>query len=262
MSNSEPEPPAAVSTVQSVDRAVTILEILARTGESGVTELALELGVHKSTAFRLVAALERRSLVEQQHGRGKYRLGTGILRLAGATTSRLDLVQESRGVSRLLAQQAGETVNIAVLSDGAALYMDQAAGSSALQPHNWVGQRIPLHATSNGKVLLAWLPEDHAEQQVGELRRFTSHTLITWPMLVHELEEVRLRGFAIAIDELEIGLTAVAAPVRNSHGEVIASMSVSGPTFRIDARRLPQLARAVVRAAEDVSFRLGWRGTA
>lgn len=263
MSNNVPgEPGAGASTVQSVDRAISILEILARTGEAGVTELALELGVHKSTAFRLVAALEKRSLVEQQHGRGKYRLGTGILRLAGATTARLDLIQESRGVSRLLAQQVGETVNIAVLSDGAALYMDQVAGSSALQPHNWVGQRIPLHATSNGKVLLSGLDPTEAQRQAGELRRYTTHTITSWDALAREIDEVRARGYGLAIDELEIGLTAVAAPIHNSHGEVIASISVSGPTFRIDARRLPQLAAAVVRAAEDVSFRLGWRGAA
>jgi len=265
MSNKVTElaPPAdSTTTVQSVDRAITILEVLARTGEAGVTELAGELGVHKSTAFRLVAALERRSLVEQQHGRGKYRLGTGILRLAGATTARLDLVQESRGISRLLAQQVGETVNLAVLSDGAALYMDQVAGSSALQPHNWVGQRIPLHATSNGKILLSGMDPSEIDSQVGELRRFTANTITSLHALARELEEVRERGYAIAVDELEIGLTAVAAPIRNGHGEIIASMSVSGPTFRIDARRLPQIAQAVMRAAEDVSFRLGWRGAA
>lgn len=251
---------STTSTVQSVERAVSILEILARSGEAGVTELAGELGVHKSTAFRLVATLERRSLVEQQHDRGKYQLGTGILRLAGATTSRLDLVQESRGISRLLAQQVGETVNLAVLSDGAALYMDQVAGSSALQPHNWVGQRIPLHATSNGKVLLSGANPSEIEAQAGELRRFTANTITTTQSLNRELDEVRARGYAIAIDELEIGLTAIAAPIRNSQGDIIASMSVSGPTFRIDARRLPQLADAVMRAALDVSLRLGWRG--
>lgn len=262
MSNNGHKPTASLdspSTVQSVDRAITIMEILARTGEAGVTELAGELGVHKSTAFRLVAALERRSLVEQEHGRGKYRLGTGLLRLAGATTARLDLVQESRGVSRLLAQQVGETVNLAVLSDGAALYMDQVAGSSALQPHNWVGQRIPLHATSNGKILLSGQDPATAITLAGELRRFTANTITTGRALARELDEIRSRGYAIAIDELEIGLTAVAAPIRNSQGDTIASMSVSGPTFRIDARRLPQLAEAVMRAAEDVSFRLGWR---
>jgi DNA-binding IclR family transcriptional regulator len=251
---------SGTSTVQSVDRAVTILEILARTGEVGVTELARELGVHKSTAFRLVAALERRDLVEQNNGRGKYRLGTGILRLAGATTSRLDLVQESRTVSRSLAQRSGETVNIAVLSDGAALYMDQVAGSSALQPHNWVGQRIPLHATSNGKVLLSCLDRADVAKQVPTLRAYTANTITSLEALVRELDEVRTRGYAIAIDELEIGLTAVAAPIRNIHGEVIASMSISGPTFRLDARRVPQMSEDVVEAAREVSRRLGWRG--
>ena len=256
------EPPASVvaSTVQSVDRAVSILEILARTGEAGVTEIARELGVHKSTAFRLVAALERRDLVEQIAGRGKYRLGTGILRLAGATTSRLDLVQESRGVARQLAQRTGETVNLAVLSDGAALYMDQVAGSSALQPHNWVGQRIPLHATSNGKVLLSALESSEVRRQVPALKSYTANTITTFEGLLRELDEVRRRGYAIAIDELEIGLTAISAPIRNTHGEPVASMSISGPTFRLDARRVPQMAEAVVAAADEVSHRLGWRG--
>lgn len=248
------------STVQSVDRAIVILEILARSGEVGVTELARELGVHKSTAFRLVAALERRDLVEQNAGRGKYRLGTGILRLAGATTSRLDLVQESRTVTRALAQHTGETVNLAVLSDGAALYMDQIAGSSALQPHNWVGQRIPLHATSNGKVLLSSLERSEVARQVPALRAYTANTITTLDGLMRELDEVRQRGFAIAIDELEIGLTAVAAPVRNIHGELMASLSISGPTFRLDARRVPHMTDAVVAAAQEVSRRLGWRG--
>jgi DNA-binding IclR family transcriptional regulator len=251
---------AVAGTVQSVDRAVSILEILARSGEAGVTDIARELGVHKSTAFRLVAALERRDLVEQLAGRGKYRLGTGILRLAGATTSRLDLVQESRGIARQLAQRTGETVNLAVLSDGAALYMDQVAGSSALQPHNWVGQRIPLHATSNGKVLLSALEQAEVRRQVPALRSYTANTITTFEGLIRELDEVRRRGYAIAIDELEIGLTAIAAPIRNTHGEPVASMSISGPTFRLDARRVPQMAEAVVQAADEVSHRLGWRG--
>lgn len=250
----------ASTTVQSVDRAVTILEILARAGEAGVTDLARELGVHKSTAFRLVAALERRDLVEQHVGRGKYRLGTGVLRLAGATTSRLDVVQESRQVARALARRTGETVNVAVLSDGAALYLDQVAGSSALQPHNWVGQRIPLHATSNGKVLLSGLDADDLASHLSSLQSYTAHTITTTEALEQELDEVRRRGFAIAIDELEVGLTAVAAPIRNGSGESAASMSISGPSFRLDARRVPQLAEAVMAAADEVSRRLGWRG--
>ena len=150
--------------VQSVDRALRILEILARSGESGVTEVAQALEVHKSTAFRLVSTLEQHGLVEQVEGRGKYRLGVGLLRLAGATSARLDVVQEARPLCKQLAALTGETVNLATLSGHSALYLDQVAGPSALQPHNWVGQHIPLHATSNGKVLMAWLPAGRARR--------------------------------------------------------------------------------------------------
>ena len=100
MVNGTSEAPASV---QSVDRALTILGILARLGEAGVTEIAAELGVHKSTAFRLVATLESHGMVEQNEDRGKYRLGVGVLRLAGATTARLDVVQEARPICRKLA---------------------------------------------------------------------------------------------------------------------------------------------------------------
>src|SRR6476620_11475548 len=177
--------------VQSVDRALSILEVLARTGESGVTEIAGELGVHKSTAFRLMATLESHRLVEQTGDRGRYRLGVGILRLAGATTARLDLVQEARPICRQLAADTGETVNIAVLADGSALYLDQAAGSSALQPHNWVGQHIPLHATSNGKVLLSGLDESALDAALGKLASYTPHTITGRAKFRDELKLVR-----------------------------------------------------------------------
>ncbi len=249
-----------LNTVQSVDRAITVLEILARAGEAGVTDIATELGVHKSTAFRLVSALENRGLVEQNSERGKYCLGVGILRLAGATTARLDLVQESREIVRQLASQTGETVNLAVLSDGAALYVDQVAGSSALQSHNWVGQRIPLHATSNGRVLLSGLPDGEVLKAAGKLRALTPETVTSGKRLLAIVGEVRQSGYAVAVDELELGLTAVAAPIRNANGDIRASMSVSGPTVRLDRTRVNELVPALSAAALQVSQRLGWRG--
>lgn len=252
------EPGPGGAGVQSVDRALSILEALARTGEAGVTEISGELGVHKSTAFRLMATLESHRLVEQTGDRGRYRLGVGILRLAGATTARLDLVQEARPLSRQLAADTGETVNIAVLSDGSALYLDQVAGSSALQPHNWVGQHIPLHATSNGKVLLSGLDDADLEAALGALPTYTSRTITTLPQLREELDRVREQGYAVAIDELEVGLTAVAAPVRNAHGDVVASMSVSGPSFRLGEDRVDEVVAQTVEAAAEVSHRLGW----
>jgi len=251
----------SADTVQSVDRAVAILEILARDGEAGVTEVARELAVHKSTASRLLAALDRRELVSQDTARGKFRLGVGIVRLAGAAGRQLDVVTESRPVCRALAQEVGETVNLAVLSGPDALYLDQVAGPAALSPHNWAGQRIPLHATSDGKVLLAWLPEAAlAEHLTPPLARFTARTVTDPAAFPAILAGVRRRGFAAAAEELEAGLTAIAAPVRNTEGAVVASVSASGPSFRIPAGRVQALAGAVRRAADEVSRRLGYPG--
>ena len=246
--------------VQSVDRAVAILEILARDGEAGVTEVARELGVHKSTASRLLAALDRRELVAQDAARGRYRLGVGLVRLAGAASRGLDLVQESRPVCRALAQEVGETVNLAILSGRDALYLDQVAGPAALSPHNWAGQRIPLHATSDGKVA-AGLPARGGPGRVpdaaaGPVHRPHGHR--PRPASPALLAAIRRQGYATAVEELEAGLTAVAAPVRNAEGVVVASISASGPSFRIPADRIPVLAAAVRRAAAEVSRRLGW----
>ena len=242
MANGTSEAPASV---QSVDRALTILGILARLGEAGVTEIAAELGVHKSTAFRLVATLESHGMVEQNEERGKYRLG-------------LDVVQEARPICRKLAADSGETVNIAVLSDRSALYLDQVAGQSALQSHNWVGQHIPLHATSNGKVLLSGLSSDEVDSRLPRLPSYTTDTVTSRARLRRELAEVRDQGYAVAVDELEVGLTAIAAPIRNAHGDVIASLSVSGPTFRLGEPRVKELVPVVQDAADEVSRRLGY----
>jgi DNA-binding IclR family transcriptional regulator len=254
--------PRPEGTVQSVDRAVTVLEILAREGEAGVTQIAAELGVHKSTAFRLVSALENRDLVAQDSERGKYRLGLGLVRLAGATTSRLDVVRVGRPICRDLAAEIGETVNLTLLSGHEVLYVDQVAGPSALQPKDWVGQRLPTHATSNGKVLLAHLPPDRLDEELSRpLERLTAHTLTERRALEGDLRRVRERGYATAIDELEFGLTAIAAPIRDADGQVIATVSGSGPSFRLPTERIPAVAGVVRRAADEISRRLGWNGS-
>jgi DNA-binding IclR family transcriptional regulator len=249
------------STIQSVDRALTVLQMLAKHGELGVTDIARKLNVHKSTAFRLVTTLESHDLVEQHADRGKYRLGVGVLQLAGATAAKLDLVQRARPVSQRLAEIVGETVNITVLSGHEALYVDQVAGSAALQLHNWVGQRIPLHATSNGKVLLASVSGPRFDELTsGVLKRFTTRTITSRIDLKAQVDAVRRKGFAIAVDELEVGLTAIAAPICGADGSVVGSISASGPGFRITAERMPDAAKHVVASAQEISRRLGWHG--
>ena len=256
----------AAAAVQSVDRALTILELLAADGRLGVGEIAALLDVHKSTASRLLATLEAHGLAEQLPDRGRYQLGVGVLRLAGATRSRMDVVQESRPVTADLAARVGETVNVVILSGRETLYLDQVSGTSALQIHNWVGKRNPMHATANGRVLLAHVSDAERDTILsaagdadGGLTRLTPATLPTREAVLDDLEQIRERGYAVARDELEVGLTAVAAPVRDSAGAVVASLSVSGPTFRIEDRLQPLVAEVVAGAAA-VSRRLGWSG--
>jgi IclR family transcriptional regulator, acetate operon repressor len=251
--------PQRESPVQSVDRAVTILELLARRGEAGVTEIAAELGVHKSTAFRLFAALEVRGLVEQPGERGKYRLGMGLVRLAGAVTMRMDLSQQSRPVAEALAVEVAETINVAILEIDAAVNIDQVLGPSAVTTHNWVGQRTPLHATSSGKVLLAYLPEAAlAARLAAPLERYTQNTVTDPRKLRKQLDAVRKDRFACTVEELETGLNAVAAPLFSDTGQVVGAISASGPSYRLTEARLREVAAAVRAAAEAVSGRLGY----
>ena len=250
--------PAAL--VQSVDRALSVLEILAVRGDAGVTEIAAELGVHKSTAFRLVAVLEGRGFVEQLADRGKYRLGFGIVRLAGATAAQLDLTQEGRRICEVLADDVGETVNVAILDSTRAVNISQVRGRATVSTHNWVGRGTPLHATSSGKVLLAHAPDAVRKAVLsGVLERYTDATITDADVLQEQLEEVAARGWGVTVEELEVGLNAVAAPVRDADGQVIAAVSVSGPSFRMTPGSLGDLvAPLVVEAADTLSRRLGF----
>jgi DNA-binding IclR family transcriptional regulator len=249
------------SQVQSVDRAIAILYLLAQHGGAGVTAIANELGVHKSTAFRLIAALESGNLIEQDGERGKYHLGRGVLRLAAATTARLDLPSESRPVCRRLAVDLGEAVNIAILDSGAATNILQEYGRSAITGHNWLGQRTPLHATASGKVLLAHADLEIVKEALGvALHRYTAHTLTEPASLEAELAAVRERGWAATNEEFEIGLNALAAPVYDGTGQVVAAVGVSGPSYRLTAEAFPAAAAHLLAAAQEISARLGYFG--
>jgi len=247
--------------VQSVDRAVAILELLAANGEMGVTEIAAALGVHKSTAFRLLSVLERRGLSEQVSERGKYRLGFRMVVLAHAAARQLDITQLARPVCEWLAEQVGETVNLAVLDGDAAVNVVQVRGTKAVSSHNWIGQRTPLHATSSGKVLLASLEEERrrALYKTG-LPALTPRTVCDEATLQAELERVRAEGYAYTIEELEEGLNALAAPVRSDDGAVVAAISVSAPSYRMGLDAIHRLAELVVKAADEVGAQLGGLG--
>jgi DNA-binding IclR family transcriptional regulator len=249
--------PAAA--VQSVDRALLVLEILAKLGQAGVTEIATELGVHKSTVSRLIAVLESRGYVEQVSDRGKYRLGFSIARLARASSGHLDLVKLSQDVCDSLAAEVGETTNVAVLDADRIINIAEAIGPAEITLRTWVGQSCPAHATSSGKVLLAGLDAADVRARLASvLEPFTQNTVVKIADLQRELAIVRERGWACVSEELEVGLNAVAAPVHDANAQVIAALSVSGPSYRMGPAQFEEAAKQTIAAADAISRRLGW----
>ena len=248
--------------VRSVDRAVTVLEIVAARGEIGITELAEELGVHKSTASRLVAALARRGLLEQKGDRGRIALGFGVVRLAAAATGSMDLARLGQPTCQQLAEVVGETVNLAVHDGEAAINVAQEFGTSSVTTRNWVGRRTPLHATSAGKVLLAYMSDaDRRAFLRRRLPRYTESTITEAAALRTELARVVDEGNARSFEELEVGLHAVAVPVWGAGDVVVAALSAAGPAYRLPRRRARAIVPDLRSAAEELSTRLGWVGT-
>lgn len=248
--------------VQSVDRAITVLEILARRGAAGVSEVALDIGVHKSTAFRLLSALEDRGLVQQASDRGKYQLGFGILRLASAIPGGLDVVRQARPTLEDLAADFGETVNLAVIRSHFAVNLAQARGPAAVSAQNWIGELTPLHATSSGKILLAHQDRRTQEALLDEagLTRYTEHTITSPELFQKHLDAALSDGYAMTLEEYEIGLNAIAAPVLDHGGHIIAAVSVSGPAFRLDRPRMDAIRTDLIDASTRISTRMGFVG--
>jgi len=244
--------------LQSVRRALRALELISE-GECGVTELGRKLGVHKATASRLVATLAERGFVERDPVTEKYRLGFGLISLAGAAMGGNDLVRTARPIVEDLADRTRETVNLGVVSGDAVVYIDQVTGTRSIVSVNWVGQRTPLHCTSNGKVLLAAMSEaERARLLKGDLARLTPKTITDRKVLRSQFSEIVARGYAQTMEELEEGLNAVAAPIRGIGGDVVAALSVSGPAFRMHGVDLPRFGRATAEAAAVISRRLGY----
>jgi len=254
--NSEASP----SGVQSVGRAISVLELLAGSDrELGVTELGRRLGVHKATASRLVATLAHHGLVERNPVTDKVRLGFGLIHLAGSAMASMDLIGQARPILQELAEATRETVNLAVLDGDLVLNIDQIAGTRSVVSVSWVGRRTPVHCTSNGKVLLAFASSSERDRLLSfPLERRTPNTITDPSMLGEELDKVRRRGWARTVEELEEGLNAVAAPVRRADGVVAAAVSVAGPAFRMRSVELPRIGRLAVDAAESISRSMGY----
>ena len=247
--------------MQSVDRAITVMELLSRRGWSGVTEVANELGINKSTAYRLLTTLRDRGLVEQDAATEKYRLGFGLVTLASSVTADLDVARCSRPVCDWLAERTRETVTVAVLEKDDAVILYQSNSRSSALSVDWSGMHTPLHATAAGKIFLHYMPEDQRRRILRRsLQRYTENTIVDPKAFREDIRRDHGRDYWYTIEELEAGLNAIAAPVRCAEGVVVAAVSVSGPAFRLPPESFPEIGEPCVQAADEISRCLGFQG--
>ncbi|MFN2629714.1 MAG: IclR family transcriptional regulator [Gaiellaceae bacterium] len=226
---------------QSIERAA---QLLVRVVESArplaVGELAEAACLPKSTTSRLVGALERQGLVQRVGERGRVRPGPILLRFAQRDLPEANLVELSGPALRRLAEESGETINLGVPTPLGVEHLAQQDSRHFVGGTNWVGRRVPHQSTANGKIFLAY---GAAPAPAGTDAR--------------ALEAIRTRGYATAVDELEHGLSALAAPVFGPGGEVVAALSISGPTIRLTPERVEGLAPLLLEQCRALSARLG-----
>jgi DNA-binding IclR family transcriptional regulator len=249
--------------VQSVVRALRLIDALGESrGEVGIADLSKRVGLHVSTAHRLLATLIQQGYCRQNPETGRYALGAKLFHLGEVCLGQLDLRGLARPFLERLSRETGETANLVVLDGQEVLYLDKVESPQNLRIFSRIGHRAPLYCTAVGKVLLAYRAAAESEALMGKepLKPLTRHTVTSLTRLRRELAKVREQGFALDKEECEEGAYCLAVPVRNAQGRIEAALSVSGPTVRLGDHRIPDLVPLMRRASEQLSAQLGFGG--
>ncbi|HZU00139.1 MAG TPA: IclR family transcriptional regulator [Ktedonobacteraceae bacterium] len=245
--------------VQSIERALDLLECLACSdGWVGISELSGATGQPVGTIHRLLKTLVARDYVVRDSHTRRYALGPAFRRLAGTSLQMPDWTEIATPHLQELMAISGETANLAVLERNQAVYEAQAQPMRTLRMFTELGNRVPLHCTGCGKVLLAYQPESVIASIIAEtgLPRYTETTITDAGYIRQELELIRQQGYAVDNGEQEEGVRCVAVPVYDSKGRVVAAVSISGPSSRLDSRRIPQLLPHLKRISAAISSTL------
>ncbi len=255
------EPKASSNMIQSVERAMMILDTFAlHNNELGVTEISNILGLKKSTIFGILATLEKYGFVQQNPVTEKYNLGLKLLELGMIMQDSMDIRNVASPLLQELVDQYKETVHLVIRDRDEVVYIDKIEGPSAINIRSRIGKRNPIHATGVGKCLLAYSDEHDIEKILSrELKQYTHNTITNPVKLRKELERIREKGYSIDNEEIEEGLRCIAAPIKDYRGKVISAISLSGPSIRITDDKKEIIAESVKNAALRISQRLGYR---
>jgi DNA-binding IclR family transcriptional regulator len=251
-------PSGRLSSVTSALRLIKVFS--AEEPELGISSMAKRLGLAKSTVHRLAVTLASEGFLEQNPENGRYRLGLSLFALGALVRRRMDVSNEARPLLGMLRDTTHEAVHLAILEQTSIMYLYNLESAQAIGIRSYIGARKPAFCTCEGRVLLAFGPQDLLDRVIEEgLVPRTPKTNTDPKALLKMLDEVRQTGYAIDDEESEAGMRGVAAPVRDISGRVIAAVGVAGPVQRLTKKDLRRLAPQVIDTADGVSMRLGYK---
>jgi IclR family pca regulon transcriptional regulator len=247
--------------IESLGRGLSILEVFTEANNSlTLVEIAKAVGLDKSTTFRFVYTLESLGYLERDPESKRYRPGLKVLKLGFAALSSLDLAQLAGPRLKALSNQLGETVNMAVRDGAEIVYIVRISPRQVVNINLQIGSCLPVHCTAMGKALLIDMSQDELLELLGPgpYEAFTSNTITTFEGLVANVAAARQRRYAISDEEFAIGLCSVAAPIRQTDGQIVAAINISAPSARLTGGELEgHLAAMVVETAHDISTAIG-----
>ena len=247
--------------IHVIDRAAQILDSFGFDHqELSVSEIGAKTGLHRSTAHRILMALEYNDLIKQNLDTGKYHLGIKLFKLGHQAVSQLNLREICRPFLTRIMNETKETVHLAVLDVDQVLYLDKVEGPHALRMPSRVGRHIPTYCTSLGKAMLSCL-DDHEVKNIFRdriLRPYTANTVKTLDRLLTDLRVIRRRGYSVDNEEIEIGLRCVGAPIRDYTGAMVGAISTAAPSARLSAQKIPGVGKFVMAVAAEISEQLGY----
>lgn len=248
-------------TVRSVEKALDI--VLAFTEDKpqlSLLEICKFLNMPKSTVYRLISTLENKGFIEHNGVTGRYQLGTRFIKLSNIVLKNFNLKETALPVMIDLRDETGETINLYAKKDLDRVCIEQVEGFHHLRRFSAIGDLLPLYCGASGKLLLAYQPEDEIKRVIKEtgLKAWTAKTITDLEAIMQELENIRKAGYAFSNGEREVGVTSVAAPIRNHNGSVIAAISISGPDSRFTEENIKKYISLVITSANEISQNLGY----
>ncbi|MCR2045391.1 IclR family transcriptional regulator [Anaerosalibacter massiliensis] len=247
--------------VQSVDRTLSILELLANYDDGlRIMEISDKVNLHKSTVHRLLATLVYKGYVIQDLDTNKYKLTLKLFELGSKKIENIDILSASKPYTKALMEEINEIVHLVIQDGNEIVYIDKVEADNTIRMASNIGKRSPMYSTSVGKAMLAFMEEEEVEKiwNNSKIEKFTEYTIVDLEDLKNRLKKIRKKGYSVDDQENELGVRCIGAPVFNRLGKVEGAISISGPTIRVTKEKIEEMAEQVIKYANMISNELGY----